>query len=85
LRRVQKAAEVLKNQVGARRVLLFGSLAQPLWFKEDSDVELAVERLKSGEDYWEVWQRVEEIIGDRLVDLIEIETAGQSLRQTIQR
>jgi hypothetical protein len=44
-----------------------------------------VERLKSGEDYWEAWQRVEEIIGDRLVDLIEIETAGQSLRQTIQR
>lgn len=28
---------------------------------------------------------VEEIIGDRLVDFIEIETAGQSLRQAIQR
>lgn len=85
LRRVQKAAEVLKNQFGARRVLLFGSLAQPFWFKEDSDVDLAVEGLKSGKDYWEAWQMVEEIIGDRLVDFIEIEAAGQSLRQAIQR
>jgi predicted nucleotidyltransferase len=85
LRRVRKAAEVLKNQFGARRVLLFGSLAQPLWFKEDSDVDLAVEGLKSGKDYWEAWQVVEEIIADRLVDLIEIETAGESLRQAVQR
>lgn len=85
LRRVRKAAEVLKNQFGARRVLLFGSLAQPFWFKEDSDVDLAVEGLKSGKDYWEAWQIVEEIIGDRLVDLIEIETARESLRQAIQR
>jgi predicted nucleotidyltransferase len=75
----------LKNQFGARRVLLFGSLAQPFWFKEDSDVDLAVEGLKNGKDYWEAWQMVEEIIGDRLVDFIEIEAAGESLRQAIQR
>jgi predicted nucleotidyltransferase len=85
LRRVRKAAELLKNQFGARRVLLFGSLAQPFWFKEDSDVDLAVEGLKNGKDYWEAWQMVEEIIGDRLVDFIEIEAAGESLRQAIQR
>jgi hypothetical protein len=48
-------------------------------------VDLAVEGLKSGKDYWEAWRVVEEIIADRLVDLIEIETAGESLRQAIQR
>ena len=85
LRRVRTAADILKNQFGARRVLLFGSLAQPYWFKKDSDVDLAVEGLKSGKDYWEAWHLVEEIIADRLVDFIEIETAGESLRLAIQR
>ena len=85
LPRLRKAAEVLKNQFGARRVLLFGSLAQPFWFREDSDVDLAVEGLKSSKDYWEAWQIVEEIIADRSVDLIEIETAGESLSHAIQR
>lgn len=85
LQRVRKAAAILKSQFGAQRVLLFGSLAQPFWFREDSDVDLAVEGLKSGKDYWEAWRVVEEIIADRLVDLIEIETAGESLRQAIQR
>jgi len=83
--RVRKAAEILKIQFGARRVLLFGSLAQPFWFREDSDVDLAVEGLKSGKDYWEAWKAVEEIIADRVVDLIEIEAAGESLKQAIQR
>jgi len=36
-------------------------------------------------DFWAAWQMVEEIIGDRLVDLIEIEMARESLRQAIQR
>lgn len=85
LERVRRAAGILKNQFGARRVLLFGSLAQPYWFREDSDVDLAVEGLKSGKDYWEAWKVVEEIIADRLVDLIEIESAGESLRRAIQR
>ena len=85
LQRVREAAEVLKSRFGARRVLLFGSLSQPYWFREDSDVDLAVEGLKSGKDYWEAWEAIEEMISDRLVDLIEIETAGEFLKQTIQR
>lgn len=85
LRRVRKAAEVLKSQFGARRVFLFGSLAQPFWFKEYSDVDLAVEGLKSGKDYWDAWQVVEEIISDRPVDFIEIETSGDSLRHAIRQ
>jgi uncharacterized protein len=85
LRRVRKAADVLKSRFGARRVILFGSLAQPFYFKAKSDVDLAVEGLKSGKDYWDAWQVVEEIIADRSVDFIEIESAGDSLRQAIQQ
>ena len=85
LRRVRKAADILKSRFGARRVILFDSLAQPFWFKGKSDVDLAVEGLKSGKDYWDAWQVVEEIITDRSVDFIEIESARDSLRQAIQQ
>jgi len=82
--RVREAAEALKARFDVRRVVLFGSLAHEAWFVPDSDVDLAVEGLAS-DDYWRAWRLVEEIIGDRLVDLIEIETAGESLRRAIER
>jgi predicted nucleotidyltransferase len=51
---------------------------------QDSDVDLVVEGL-AGEDYWRAWRLIEEIIADRPVDLIEIETAGESLQRAIRR
>lgn len=84
LGRIREAAGALKSRFGTRRVVLFGSLAHAAWFVPDSDVDLAVEGLV-GDDYWQAWRLVEEIIGDRPVDLIEIETAGESLRRAIQR
>lgn len=84
LARVRQAAAMLKSRFGAQRVALFGSLAHASWFVRDSDVDLAVEGLSS-EDYWQAWRLVEEIIGDRPVDMIDIETSGKSLRQAIER
>jgi len=84
LDRIREAAVVLKTRFGARRVVLFGSLAHDAWFMPDSDVDLAVEGLTSN-DYWKAWRLVEEIIGDRPVDLIEMETANESLLRAIQR
>ena len=84
LDRVRDAAAVLKARFGVRRVVLFGSLAHAAWFVPDSDVDLAVEGL-AGDDYWRAWRQIEEIIGDRPVDLIEIEMAGESLQRAIQR
>jgi predicted nucleotidyltransferase len=84
LERIRRAAAIVKARFGARRVVLFGSLAHAAWFMPDSDVDLAVEGL-AGQDYWQVWRLFEEIIGERPVDLIEIETAGESLRRAIQR
>jgi predicted nucleotidyltransferase len=82
--RVRDAAAMLKSRFGLRRVVLFGSLAHAAWFVSDSDVDLAVEGLAGG-DYWRAWRLVEEVIGDHLVDLIEIETAGESLQRAIER
>ena len=83
LNRIRKAATALKKRFHARRVILFGSLAHEAWFTSDSDVDLVVEGL-TGDDYWQAWQLAEEVIGDRPVDLIEIEAAGETLRQAVQ-
>lgn len=84
LARVRKLAVALKAQFGVRRVILFGSLANPDWFSPDSDVDLAVEGL-AAVDFWNAWELAEEMIANRPIDLIEIETAKESLRQAIQR
>ena len=84
LERVIQAAQLLKSKYGAKRVFLFGSLAHQAWFNPVSDVDLAVEGLRS-EDYWRAWRDVEQIITDREVDLIELETASVSLKRAINR
>jgi uncharacterized protein len=82
--RVRRAARVLKEEFGARRVVLFGSLAHQAWFAADSDVDLAVEGLLA-EHYWDAWRAVEDIVADRPVDLIEIESASPSLLESVER
>ncbi len=83
-RRVRKAAGVLKTQFGARRVILFGSLAGSRWYGPASDVDLAVEGLETGKAYWQAWSAVEEILQDRSVDLVDLGEASKSLRKAIQ-
>ena len=82
--RIRELAAAIKTRFGARRVILFGSLAHEAWFRSDSDVDLAVEGL-SGEDYLKAWGLAEEIITDRPVDLVEIETASDSMKKAIER
>lgn len=84
LERVREAASLLKTHFGARRVVLFGSLAHAAWFMPDSDVDLAVEGVND-KDYWQAWRAIEAIIGNRSVDLIAVEAASESLRRAIQR
>lgn len=81
---VREAADHIKSRFGVRKVVLFGSLAHAGWFVSDSDVDLAVEGL-AHDDYWEVWRVTEEIIKDRPVDLIDMETASDSLKKAIAR
>jgi predicted nucleotidyltransferase len=77
-------AAVLRARFGARRVILFGSLAHAAWFAPDSDIDLAVEGVAAGQ-YWEAWRVAEAIIPDRPVDLVDMETAGEGLRRAIDR
>ena len=84
LSRVCKASAALKTRFGARRVILFGSLTDAAWFTSDADVDLAVEGLPP-EVFWQAWRLVEDIIDDRPVDLVEMETAKPPLLQAIQQ
>jgi len=83
LSRIQKAADEIKSRFKVRRIVLFGSLAHEGWFASDSDVDIAVEGLQ-GDDYWRAWRIAEETIKDRPVDLIEIESSSEALRQAIE-
>jgi len=81
---VRDAAAMLKSRFSVRRVILIGSLAHEAGFSALSDVDLAVEGL-AGDDYWEAWRMVEDIIAERPIDLIDVETAGESMLRTIER
>jgi len=82
--RVRELAKMLKSRFGARRIVLFGSLTRISGFTADSDIDLGVEGLKAKE-YWQAWKLAEEFIGDRQIDIVEIETATESLKQAIDR
>jgi predicted nucleotidyltransferase len=81
--KAHEAAAQLKLRFGARRILLFGSLAHGAWFAPDSDIDLAVEGL-DGPSYWQAWSLAEQILGDRQVDLVDVTEVSPSLRRVIE-
>ncbi|MDZ7697277.1 MAG: nucleotidyltransferase domain-containing protein [Deltaproteobacteria bacterium] len=84
LERAKKVAAILKSQFGVRRVILFGSLAAEPWNGVGSDIDLAIEGLEKA-SYWEAWRVTEEEMIDYPVDLVEIESASESLQRAIER
>lgn len=84
IERIRQSAAELKARFGVRRVILFGSLARASWFTPDSDVDVAVEGLRDG-DYWEAWRLVEDAVRERQVDFVELESAGEAMRCSIER
>jgi len=82
LDRIREVASELKSRFGVDRVILFGSLAHGARFTDDSDIDIAVEGLES-DDYWRAWEVAEEMLSDRVVDLVEIESATNSMKRTI--
>ena len=84
VQRARQAAAVLKEQFGALRVVLVGSLAHRAWFHPGGDVDLAVQGLPP-RAYWQALRAAEDIISDRTVDLVEIESVSESLKGAIER
>lgn len=82
LARARELTKMLKRQFGVRKVVIFGSLARMSWFTPGSDVDLAVEGLETRE-YWRAWKLAEDIIADRPVDFVQIESVSDSLKRAI--
>jgi predicted nucleotidyltransferase len=77
----ERLAQRLVKEYGAKRVLLFGSVARQRPLRPDSDIDLAVEGMPS-ETYYR-------IVGDlctnsgRLVDLVQLERVRPSVKRII--
>ncbi|MBI2901888.1 MAG: nucleotidyltransferase domain-containing protein [Planctomycetes bacterium] len=79
-----RAAAVLRERFGARRVVLFGSALLPERFDPArSDLDLAVEGLP-WRRYFEAIEAVRRAAEPFRVDLKEIEVAPQELRESIE-
>jgi uncharacterized protein len=75
------AARMLKEKYGAKRVVLFGSLARGDCWK-GFDVDLAVEGVER--DFFGAWADVERLI-DRKVDLIDLKNATPLLLKRLKQ
>ncbi|WP_448591074.1 nucleotidyltransferase family protein [Thermoflexus hugenholtzii] len=72
------AARLLKEHFGARRVRAFGSLPTP-WFRERSDIDLAVEGVPP-ERLGEAEAALAELAPDFRVDLVPLEALRDAPR-----
>jgi len=79
-RLLPEAARILRDDFGADRVGVFGSLLGGRLAPE-SDVDLFVDAVRRGR-YWQALAQLTELFG-RDVDLVELERAPPSLRATI--
>ncbi|MFB6280383.1 MAG: nucleotidyltransferase family protein [Salinibacter sp.] len=79
----REAAALLNTDLGAERVILFGSVAWDDRLSPHSDLDLAVTGL-SGLDYYRAVARVQSVPETRSVDLIRLASCRPSLRDTIQ-
>jgi predicted nucleotidyltransferase len=74
-------AKLLVEQFGAQCVYLFGSLGEG-WFRQDSDIDLAVEGLEP-QLYFKALSKVSDVSGGYGVDLVPLEDC--EFRQTVLR
>ncbi|WP_416672241.1 nucleotidyltransferase family protein [Egbenema bharatensis] len=78
----EQAARWLKQEFGAERVMVFGSLAHREWFSNTSDIDLAVWGL-SPEVYLVAVAQLQDLAPEFKVDLIQMERCCPELRQTV--
>lgn len=84
MRIARKAADILRKEFGARKVILFGSLAKRGAFTLFSDIDLAAEGIPSLR-YFEAVARVTGFTDFINIDLVEFETCPPALRANIEK
>jgi predicted nucleotidyltransferase len=76
------AALRLKSDFGAKRVVVFGSLAHAAWFNSRSDIDLAVEGI-APEAFWRAWCALDDLAAGLEIDLLPWESLPPRLKETI--
>ncbi len=79
----KKAAALLKESFGAKKVVVFGSLAKRSWFTHWSDVDLATWGIPHDRFYAAVGA-VTGLTTDFKVDLVDAKACRDSLRKAIE-
>lgn len=79
----RRAARVLREQFGAQRVVLFGSLTQREWFTEWSDIDLAAWGIPD-ERFYQAVTAVSGLSPLFRVELVDPAACRLGLRQTLE-
>jgi predicted nucleotidyltransferase len=80
----RRAADLLKREFGATRVVVYGSAAHGRWFHSDSDIDLMAEGIPA-KLYWRAWNAVDALDQRFEVNLVDWEDARPALREAIER
>jgi predicted nucleotidyltransferase len=80
----RRAAEILKHEFGATRVVLFGSLAHRLWFTQWSDIDLAAWGIAPAE-FYRAAGLIAELSRDFKIDVVDPATCRASVLEEIQQ
>jgi predicted nucleotidyltransferase len=84
LRIARKAARLLRDEFGASRVVVFGSLAHNAWFTPWSDIDLAAWGIPP-ERFYSAVAAVTGLSPAFQIDLVDPDACRSSLRATLER
>lgn len=76
------AADYLRQEFSAQKILLFGSLAHQHWFSPTSDIDLAAWGI-APEEYFVAVARLQDLSPDFKIDLVAMENCRPDLRALI--
>jgi predicted nucleotidyltransferase len=79
----RKAARVLREEFGAKRVVVFGSLAHQLWYSPRSDIDIAVWGI-APEIFFRAAARVDRVAKGFEIDVLDPDDCRPSVRQEIE-
>jgi predicted nucleotidyltransferase len=80
----RQAARLLREQFGATRVVVFGSLAHNLWYSERSDIDMAVWGV-APQNYFKAVASVNTAAAGFEINLVDMATARPSMLKAVKR
>ena len=75
---------LLKAEFGAKRVVVFGSLAHGAWFSARSDIDLMAEGI-APQIFWRAWCALDQLARDFDIELVASEEAAPKLLEVVVR